>query len=92
MYEWVKATGLRPILNGLDLGFGSLLDDPFDRPGPDPPAGHEGAGGFAPGEGPGFIEPIAIEHLGQQPHAAAAALAEVGAQREPAEGGRRRVL
>ena len=47
--------------------------------------GRERAGGFARGEGADFVEPLAVEHLGQQPHAPAAALAEIGAQREPVE-------
>ena len=60
------------------LSWTVLLDGPFDRPRADPSAGHEGAGGLARGEGADFIEPIAVEDLGQQPHAAAAALPEIG--------------
>ena len=57
--------------------------------GPIRPAGHEGSGGFTRGEGSDFIEPVMIEDLGEQPHASAAALAEIGTQGEPIEGRRR---
>ena len=68
-----------------------FIDDALDRPRADPTAGHERTGGFARGEGLDLVEPIPIEHLGQQLHAPAAALAEIGAQGEPAEGRGRRV-
>ena len=57
----------------------------------DSPPGHERAGGLARRESPDFIEAVEVEHLGQQAHAPAAALAEIGTQREPAERGGRGV-
>ena len=51
----------------------------------DSPAGRERTGGLACREGAHFVEPLAVEHLGQQPHAPAAALAEIGTQREAVE-------
>ena len=51
----------------------------------DPTPSHERTRSFARRERPDFVEPITAEHLGQQPHAPAAALAEIGTQREPVE-------
>ena len=69
----------------------ALFDDPFDRPRADPPAGPERAGGFARGQGADLIPSITVEDLGQQSHASAAALPEVGAEREAVEGRGRRL-
>ena len=71
------------------IGPGVADHEAFDSVRADPPLGHERTGRLAPGKSPDLVEPLAVEHLGEQAHAAAAALAEIGPQREPVEGGER---
>ena len=62
-----------------------------DRPHADSSPGRKRTGCLSGSEGPHLIEPVTVENLGEQPHAPAAALAEIGSEREPIERGGRDV-
>ena len=69
------------------LGREIFVDRPFDRPLTNPPPGTERSGRLACGEDPDRVEPVPADHLVEDSHAPAAALAEIGSEREAGDGG-----